>query len=75
MEKKKSICNSERRQHLYLAKTFLQYATILALNLFPMGVDVAQENRCFSIIPGGHYLSKFNIICLRNPLKVSCTLF
>lgn len=40
-----------------------------------MGVDVAQENRCFSIIPGGHYLSMFNIICLRNLLKTSCTLF
>lgn len=45
------------------------YAAILSLNLFPMGVAVAQENRCFSIIPGGHHLSKLKHYLFKEPTQ------
>lgn len=49
--------------------------TLFALNFIPMAVDIAEENRCLSIIPGGDSLKELNVICLKNPLKISGSLF
>lgn len=56
-------------QAAFVSGKNILYATTLSLNLFPMGLAVAQENRCFSIIPGGHHLSKLKHHLFKEPTQ------